>query len=97
MKRTVIRRLRPAALRGIVSSREWTAYRLTVFRSNLAIGALLRSLRLGAGVRQVEIARALRVSPQAVGAWESGRARISSYQERRYRDAVVDRAERRAA
>lgn len=75
--------------RDIVLKDDWAEWRLSVYRSNLTYGALLREFRLISGVSQREVAKRLHVSSSAVSSWESGRASIPSYREAAYRRAVI--------
>lgn len=92
-----LRRGRPRDWRDIDDAREWETYRLATFRTNLAVGAMLRELRRSASVSQREVFERLNVSQTSVSSWEAGRSKIPDYRVAAFRRAIVAAANRRAA
>jgi predicted transcriptional regulator len=75
--------------RDIDDSREWTSYRLAVYRSSLAVSGLLREFRRQGQVSQAAVARWMDVALSTVSNWEAGRSRIPDYRVPQYRRAVI--------
>lgn len=75
--------------RGITSSREWTSYRLSVFKANLAVTAVLREFRLLAEVSAAAVAKEIGVAACTLCNWETGRSVPNEVRQEQYRRAVA--------